>query len=284
MQMAVRQPRLLAVVTITAVMAAATPVQAGNVEAFDHTYRLYGDLLRGHVMGARVDYAKLQQHPVALDAVIDELGNITAAQFQNWSAGQQIAYLINAYNVFTLKAIVDHYPIRGWWFSWLSLTPRNSIKQIDGVWTRLRWPVAGAERTLDEIEHEILRKQYREPRMHFAINCASVSCPRLRHEPYTSDHLERQLILAARDYLASDFGLIVDGSTLRVSSILSWFNDDFVDQYARLIDADRPSRDRTILGVIAKYGPPEASRLAQTGTARIRFLKYDWSLNDTATN
>ena len=95
------------------------------------------------------------------------------------------------------------------------------------------------------------------------------------------DYLLRQLLFW---HSSSAKLVIVDGSTLRVSSILSWFNDDFVDQYARLIDADRPSRDRTILGVIAKYGPPEASRLAQTGTARIRFLKYDWSLNDTATN
>ena len=251
-------------------------------DGFDHTYRSYADLLRAHIVGTRVDYAKLQRDRAGLDEVVDELGVVTAGQFEGWSKEQQIAYWINAYNAFTLQAIVEHYPIKGSLFSWLSLTPRNSIKRIDGVWTRLRWRAAGAELTLDEIEHETLRVNYDEPRIHFAVNCASVSCPPIRRDPYTAERLDRQLILAARDYLANDLGLQVDGSTLRVSSLFNWYGEDFIDQFAHLVDADGSTKTRAILGVVAKYGPADASRLAQSGAARIRFLKYNWSLNDVA--
>jgi hypothetical protein len=93
-----------------------------------------------------------------------------------WSRAQQMAFWINAYNAFTLRAIVDHYPIEG---SRFSLHPRNSIRQIDGVWTSLAWKAAGRTVTLDDIEHRILRPTFREPLVHFAVNCASVSCPPL---------------------------------------------------------------------------------------------------------
>ena len=88
------------------------------------------------------------------------------------------------------------------------------------------------------------------------------------------------MILAARDFLASDLGLQVSGSTLRVSRIFNWYGDDFIPRFAHLVDADRSERERAILGVIAKYGPTEAATLAREGRARIRFLKYDWALND----
>ena len=253
-------------------------------DGFDHTYRVYGTVLRQHVDGTRVDYVGLKARRASLDTVVATLGRVTAVELDGWTEPQQIAYWINAYNAFTLQVIIDHYPIKSSWLrTWLRLAPRDSIKQIDGVWTSLRWPAAGRTMTLDEIEHETIRKLYDEPRIHFAINCAAISCPPLRREPYTGDRLERQLILAARDYLASDLGLQVDGTTLRVSSVFRWFGEDFIDDYGRLVDGGGRQPDRAILGVVAKYGPAEASGLAQSGTARVRFLKYDWSLNDTAT-
>ena len=267
---------------LVAVLAVVTPL-ATAADDFDHMYRAYGAVLRAHVEGTRVDYAKLLTNRAQLDAVVETLGRVTADELDGWDEPQQIAYWINAYNAFTLQAIVDHYPIRSGFFrTWFNWIPRNSIKQIDGVWTTLRWRAAGADMTLDDIEHETLRKLYEEPRIHFAINCASIGCPPLRPEPYVGDRLDRQLILAARDYLASEQGLSNDGTTLHVTHILDWWNEDFVDQYAHLVDTDASERDRVVLGVIAKYGPPEASRLAQSGTATVRYLAYDWSLNDTA--
>ena len=273
--------RILAAATVaTAIAAGANVAPVVGAEPFDHDYRAYAEVLRAHVVGARVDYATLQDNRAALDAVVDDLGRVTAPDLAEWTREQQIAYWVNAYNAFTLQVIIDHYPIKRRWFNFFS--PADSIKQIGGVWSKLRWRAAGGEMTLDEIEHASLRTLYDEPRIHFAVNCAAVSCPPLRREPYTAGRLDRQLILAARDFLASELGLQVEGSTLRVSSVFDFYRDDFVDQYAGLIDADRSSTERAILGVIAKYGPPEASQLAQSGTARIRFLGYDWSLNDMA--
>lgn len=249
-------------------------------DRFDHSYRSFGQVLRRHVVGTRVDYAGLLRQRGALDAVVEELGQVERSEFDTWTDHEQIAYWINAYNAFTLQAIVDNYPIDGGWFSFLRMAPRNSIKQIRGVWTKLRWQAAGTAMSLDEIEHETLRVLYDEPRIHFAINCAAVSCPPLRTEPYVGRRLDRQLTLAGRNFLASDTGLQVEGSTLRLSSIFEWYGEDFVDWYGHLVDGSGNAKARAILGVVATYGPAEASRLAQSGDARVRFLGYNWGLND----
>ena len=269
------------VVIATFTVAITASNQLVGVEEFDQAYLEYGEVLRTHVIGTRVNYTSLQQDRPALDVVVDDFGKVAKNELHRWTREQQIAYWINAYNAFTLQAIVNHYPIQSSWFSLFTFTPRNSIKQIRGVWTRLQWRAGGTDMTLDGIEHNTLRVKYDEPRIHFAINCAAVSCPPLRREPFVAAHLNRQLILAARDYLASDRGIQVDGNRLRVSSIFNWYGEDFINGYAHLIEANQSEQNRAILGVIAKYGPRQASVLAQNGTARIRYLRYDWSLNDT---
>ena len=248
-------------------------------DSFDQRYRAYAELLRTHVVDARVDYGRLKSNRAGLDAVASEFGRVTAAQLESWSEDEQIAFWINAYNVFTLQAIVNHYPIVWRWRNLLTLTPWNSIKQIPGVWSDLRWDVAGTQKTLDQIEHETLGPLYQEPRIHVAINCASISCPPLRIEPYVGSQLDRQLILAARDYLASDLGLQVDGSTLRLSSIFDWYGDDFIEDYAHVVDGGS-EKERGVLGFVATYGPTEAATLAHSGNARVAYLRYDWALND----
>ncbi len=251
-----------------------------ETDSIDHSYADFGELLRQHVVGARVDYAALQMNREDLDSIVETFGTVTELEFDGWSREHQIAYLINAYNAFTLQAVIDHYPIDGGWFSFLRWAPRNSIRQIGGVWTERRWSAAGAELTLDELEHERLRAPYGEARIHFAINCAAISCPPLRRAPYVGERLDRQLIVAARDYLASPEGLQIEGETIRASSVFDWFGEDFIEEYSHLVDAPGSDRDRAILGVVAKYGPAEASQLAQSGDARLRFLSYDWELND----
>ena len=251
-----------------------------ETDTIDHSYEDFGELLRQHVVGARVDYATLRANREDLDSIVSTFGKVTELEFDGWSREHQIAYLINAYNAFTLQAIVDHYPIDGGWLSFLRWAPRNSIRQIDGVWTERRWSAAGAEMTLDELEHEKLRAPYGEARIHFAINCAAISCPPLRRDPYVGERLDRQLILAARNYLASPAGLQIEGDTIRASSVFDWFGEDFIEEYSQLVEAPGSDRDRAVLGVVAKYGPAEASQLAQSGNARLRFLSYDWGLND----
>lgn len=267
--------------TVAAVLIASTPLGSEllSAESFDQRYSAYAELLRAHVVDARVDYARLQSNRATLDAVAGTFASVTAGQLESWSEEDQIAFWINAYNVFTLTAIVDHYPIVWRWRNLFTLTPWNSIRQIPGVWSDLRWSVAGTEKTLDQIEHETLRTQYQEPRIHVAINCASISCPPLGTEPYVGERLDRQLILASRDYLASDRGLQVDGSTLRLSSIFDWYGDDFIEDYAHLVDGGS-EKERAVLGLVAAYGPPDAVKLAQSESAMVKYLSYDWALND----
>jgi hypothetical protein len=224
-----------------------------------------------------VDYAALKTDRSALDAAVAAFAEPREAEERAWLRDERLAFWINAYNAFTLRAIVDHYPIRG---SWFSLTPRSSIRQIDGVWTTLTWKAAGRTVTLDDIEHRILRPEFMEPRVHFAINCASIGCPPLAAEPYLAATLDAQLNAAARRYLASPQGLRVDGRTLRVSRIFEWYGEDFVPRFApdRAGQTDRV--ERAVLAVVAQFGPAEAATLARTPSTHVRFLDYDWSLND----
>jgi hypothetical protein len=134
--------------------------------------------------------------------------------------------------------------------------------------------------TLDDIEHQVLRPTFKDARIHFAVNCASISCPPLTAQPYRPETLDAQLNEAARAYIGSREGMRVHGETLLVSSIFKWYGDDFVADYAALAPAGGSAAERAILGVIIKYGPVDAAQLAHSGRARIRFLDYNWSLND----
>ena len=296
--------RILARV-LTVAIASTLALVTSDAAGFDHDYAQYAQVLREYLRPPRVDYAALKKGRAGLDAAVAAFGGPTADGGQTgvrhpsdpcpdprltpafgertpegergWTREQRLAFWINAYNAFTLSVIVDHYPIHTPWFT---LSPRNSIRQIDGVWTKIEWRAAGRSLTLDDIEHRILRPDFKEPRVHFALNCASVGCPPLAAEPYRAATLDAQLDLAARRYLASEQGLRIERETLRVSRILEWYGEDFVARFAP--DAvGKPDRvEQAIRGVVVRFGPPAAADLARTPSARVRFIGYDWSLND----
>ncbi len=246
------RPSIVSVLVFAVAVGAAT---RGAEEGFDHSYTSYAALLTAIVRGPRVDYKTLVSAKQHLEAVARAFGSPPESAERRWTKQERIAFWINAYNVFTLEAIADRYPIGG-------------IRQIPGVWTDLRFRVASRDLSLDDIEHRILRPEFKDARVHFAINCASVSCPALREEPYVASRLDAQLDEAARRYLASPLGLQVRGVTLHVSSIFKWYGEDF--------------GPAGVLGAIGTYGPPAAQQVARSGDGRVRFLRYDWSLNDTA--
>ncbi|MCC6989121.1 MAG: DUF547 domain-containing protein [Acidobacteria bacterium] len=272
------RPLAMGIVLLAGCLTGAAASLERTAADFDHTYADYGAILATHVSGSRVDYARLAASHTAFDEVVAAFGAVAAHDEAGWSRAERMAYWINAYNVFTLRAIIDHYPIRG---SWFSRYPKNSIRQISGVWTNLRWNAGGRQLTLDDIEHKLLRPQFQDPRVHFAINCASVSCPPLASEPYRSDRLEAQLDRAAVRYLSGPTGLVVDGTTLRLSSIFDWYGGDFDLRYSPRGPAGQNGTTRALLGMVATHGPEPAQALALQPGTRIAFLDYDWTLNDT---
>jgi hypothetical protein len=268
---------LIACGLLIAIALLAQATCGASANAFDHEYRLLADVLKDHVRGPRVDYAALKADRASLDGAAAQFDSPATRGEAGWTPAQRKAFWINAYNAFTLRAIVDHYPIKSGWFT---LSPRNSIRQIDGVWTDLKHQAAGRTVTLDDIEHRILRPTYKDARIHFAVNCASISCPPLAAEPYRATTLDAQLDAAGTRFLTSPEGLKVEDDALRVSSIFKWYGEDFVEQYAPLVPGTRDSHERGILGAIVKHGPSAAADLARSGRPAVRYLSYDWSLND----
>jgi hypothetical protein len=246
-----------AIVTFTCSVALPRHASA-EPASFDASHAAWTALLHGRVMDGLVDYAGLRRHDLPkLDAYLASLGTVTRADYVAWGREAQLAYWINAYNAFTVKLIVDRYPLKS----------IRSIGLLPGAAFREKFiPLPGlrAKRySLDEIENDVLRKEFREPRIHFAIVCASTSCPALRSEAYRASDLEVQLDDAARSFLGDPSRNRVDGETLHLSSIFKWFAGDF-EAAAGSVEA-----------FVRPYLGLEANR-----SYRIESLPYDWSLNE----
>jgi len=251
------------------------------------THSTYDALLNAYVSEEGVDYAGLKADRAGLDGFIAALGTIEQATYDGWSEQEKLALWINAYNAITLKYIIDNYPIEKGSIISGAMYPANSIRQIEGVWKTLTTPVVGKGWTLDAIEHEILRAQFHEPRIHVAIVCASVSCPPLRNEAFVADRLDEQLADQSSQFLASDINFRIeraeDGKKGRImlSAIFDWFGGDFVRGYAE----DGPvsghsTKERAVLNFISAYASEADARYLAAESYAIGYQKYDWSLNE----
>jgi hypothetical protein len=193
---------------------------------------------------------------------------------------EQLAYWINAYNASVLSAVVAHYPIR-------SVTdvktpfPLRLVSDKIGFFFLQEITLGGEEMSLHSLENSVIRGRFDEPRVHFALNCASRGCPRLPRSAFTGAELDDQLDREARRFFAEERNLRIDHTerVVLLSSILEWYEDDFTDWLA----ARRPDRPATLLEYVALYAPPErAADLQRARDYEIRFVPYDWSLNDQA--
>jgi hypothetical protein len=265
--------RLPAALLLTlAVLALGVPAAAQELPTHD----AFTDVLEEVVHGARVDYAGLQEGRSALDAYLATLASTPEAALEGATREARLAFWINAYNACMLRLVVDHYPIEagGGLFDRIRNAvadrPDNSVWQIDDVFTGDHCRVAGAERSQDEIEHEIIRP-IGEPRIHFAVNCAARSCPPLRAEAYTAGALDAQLDAQVRDFVANPSHFRLEDGTppvLRLNKVLDWYGEDF----------GGPDGLKTFF---QSYLPePRAALLAEPDT-RVDFFEYDWTLNDT---
>lgn len=256
-------------------------VAATSVEGFDHD--AYGRVLGAVVdYHGRVDYAALQANPVDLRTYEAALADADPAHYEQWSRTERIAFWINAYNALTMRAVIDHYPIKSSVFRSL-VYPKNSIRQIPGVWDDLSFEVMGRPRTLNQIEHEILRAEFDEPRIHMALVCAAMSCPPLRWEPYTGDKLDAQLEDQTVLFLGAPDRFRVDqeAGTVFLSSIFDWFGEDFIEFYGtdeRF--AGREPAERAVLNFLARRLEGSQREFVDGDAFRIEYLDYDWTLNE----
>ncbi len=217
----------------------------------------------------QVDYKALQKDPAALDGFNQSIQKTSPSTFESWTEKEKIAYLINAYNSLTLKSIINESPLK------------NSIKDIIGVWQFKKHPILQSSMTLNNIEHDILRKNFSEPRIHAALVCAAKSCPFLRSEPYKAETLDEQLDDQTRIFLARSEAFEIDRekNEVRLSSIFEWFGKDWVSGYGTEDGFAGNSEQKAVLNFITNYVNESDREFLKAGGYTIKYSKYDWSLN-----
>ena len=228
-----------------------------------------------------VDYTSLKANREPLDNHVRDVAGLYTEIYEEWPQNERMAYLINAYNALTLETIIDHYPIEK---NWKQLWHPIGIRHIPDAWTESRHMLKGDMLSLDQIEHDLLRKQFKEPRIHMALVCAAKSCPPLRREPYEARRLNDQLDDQARTFLADPSNFRIDKGkqkTVYLSEIFEWFGKDFVEPYR-----DKPTvnwgteEEQAVLAFILEFLNDDDRNELLKNTYSIDYIKYDWSLND----
>ncbi len=227
--------------------------------AFDHS--AYDGLLKKYAKyeDGRVDYAGLAGEKAVLDAYVK---SIAEADIAKLGPNDTKALLINAYNANTLSLILENYG------------KIKSIRDLDKPWKTVRYTVAGDKVSLDNIEHNLLRAVFKDPRIHFAANCASVGCPSLANFAYEGKTLDAQLEMVTRDSFNNPQHVKVQGNKLAVTSLLKWYGDDFTNK-------EWKPRAESLANFVATYADGEVKTfLEKNPDPKLRFQDYDWSLND----
>lgn len=217
-----------------------------------------------------VNYAGFLAQRSALKNYLNALEQVTQAEFAAWDDAKQLAFLLNAYNAWTVELILTEYP------------NLDSIKDL-GSFFRSPWkksfiPLLGKVLSLDDIEHDLIRgdNKYQEPRIHFAVNCASIGCPALREEAYEASKLDMQLAQQTLRFLSDRSRNNMQGEALNLSSIFKWYKNDF-----ELGFRSANSLESFVLLYADALGlSPEQRALLQSEQVKIDYLDYDWQLND----
>lgn len=243
---------------------------------FDHAYAAWDALLGKHVRWlpdntqSRVDYQGLAAERAALQQVLAQWSAVTPAQFAAFSREQRMAFLINAYNGFTVELILTQYP------------NLKSIKDLGSLfqspWKKKFFRLLGDERHLDWIEHERLRPNYQDWRVHAAVNCASIGCPALRPQAFTAPRLDAQLDDGMNRFMSDHTRNRYADGRAEISEIFKWFQEDFTQGHRGIASIDQ---------LLARYADqlakiPADRAALRAAVVRVRYLDYDWSLNDAA--
>jgi hypothetical protein len=242
-------------------------VGAASANNFEH--RQWDQLLKKYVVNielgrsTQVNYLGIKKDQTELKQYLQTLSEVSTVTFNKWSELEQLAFLINAYNAWTVELILTEYP------------RIDSIKELGSLfsspWKKKFIPLLGETRSLDNIEQDLIRGNFKEPRIHFAVNCASIGCPALRAEAYQSDALEMQLTEATNLFLSDSSRNRLMGDELQLSKIFKWYQDDFEQQ-------------QTLAQFLVKYAKAlnlteKQKQAVINGDIDIKYLDYDWSLN-----
>jgi hypothetical protein len=269
---------LLALALAPAGAAVATSWQA-PASGVDPLHKPLDDVLDLYVRDGLVYYRALRSERGRLDRYIASL-NVAPATYDGWSRERQMAFWVNAYNVFVLKTVVDHYPIRGRSDAY----PASSIRQIPGAFEKLPHRAAGRTVTLDQIEKEIL-PAFQEPRLFLALGRGAVGSGRLRSEAYTGARLATQLDEVQREFVSESQTLRVDrvAGVVSVTPIVSWNAPHFIAAYDTGETgpyAQRSPIERAIIAFIAPNLLPLEREFVEKNAFRVEYHPFDWSLND----
>ncbi|RHX91483.1 DUF547 domain-containing protein [Leptospira yasudae] len=227
-----------------------------GLSAFDHKHGSFNAELKKYVKEGSVDYASWKNNRAALDSYLQTLSSVSETEYSSFSQAEKLSFLINAYNAFTIRLILDHYPLK-------------SIKELGGLltgpWKMEFFSLLGSKKNLDWIEHQKLRKEFQEPRIHFAINCASKGCPPLFEEAFQPSKLESQLSNAAKRFLSNPNYNRYNATknVLYLSKIFQWFQEDFTRKSGNLVNFFNSN---------SGLAPIPAN-------SEIEYLDYDWNLN-----
>ena len=240
-------------------------------------YQDYAAVLSKYVdESGMVDYAGLKDNREQLDFFVRDVSGLYRDIYDEWPEKERVAYWINAYNAITLQSIINNYPEKA---------KNRGIRGIPKVWKAKVHTAKGEMVSLDGIEHEYLRKEFSEPRIHVALVCAAQSCPPLRNEPYRSETLDEQLDDQVKTFLANPkwFKIDSDEKVIYLSKILQWYGKDWVSSYKdKAFTSYGSDTEKAVLAFIAEYLDDAQRESLKSDTYRIKYLRYDWALNDQA--
>lgn len=222
----------------------------------DHS--AYDRLLKKHVdEKGLVDYKGFKRDEKEFNAYLDLLSKNPPTD--KWSKNEQMAYWINAYNAYTIRLILDNYPVK----SIKDIGPKNQIPFVNTPWAKKFFKIGGESMSLDNIEHGTLRKKFDDPRIHFALVCASISCPRLRNEAYTASKLDAQLDDQGSDFLNNPAKNSIAKDKASLSKYFDWYKGDWNND------------GKSVEAWVNKYSKAKINK-----DTKITYLDYNWGLNE----
>jgi hypothetical protein len=269
---------------LSCLLAAGLMLSSTAVVAFDHQHQMLNQVLSDVVRlspnkrQTRVDYGLLNKQPEQLNRYLAALSSVKQSEYKLWTDDEQLSFLINAYNAFTLQLINQNYVK-------FQNGKVESIKDLGGFfsspWKQSFFTLLEEKHSLDDIEHDMIRVWFKRPRIHAALVCAAVSCPPLRDQAFVADQLSQQLDDQMRQFLSDDQRNTINLNDNRVnlSSIFKWYGEDF----------EKGQQGFTTLKDLIKLyqadmaDSPQQLTWLQKQDFNIRYLDYDWRLNDIST-